>query len=59
MTSASAYRAIDPLALNYTGLITPLVKAVQELKADKENLRVRVESDEREIADLKRAIAAH
>jgi trimeric autotransporter adhesin len=46
------------LSLNYSGLIAPIVAAVQKLKADNDNLRARVEQDEREIADLKRTVGA-
>ena len=51
--------ASDPSAtksLNYIGLIAPTIKALQELKADNDNLRSEVEDLRRELRDLKNGV---
>jgi Tfp pilus assembly protein PilO len=40
----TAADASKTLSLNYTGLIAPMVKAMQELKADNDNLREQLET---------------
>ena len=54
-----------PKTLRYQNLTAPMVKAVQQLKTSDDardqtiaSLRARLEQDEREIVDLKRAVEA-
>ena len=56
---ALVYTAADPSAtksLNYIGLIAPTIKALQELRADNDNLRSEVEDLRRELRDLKNGV---
>jgi len=51
--------AADPSgtkSLNYIGLIAPTIKALQELKADNDNLRSEVDDLRRELRDLKSGV---
>jgi hypothetical protein len=43
-------------SLNYIGLIAPTIKALQELKADNDNLRGELDELRREIRDLKNGV---
>lgn len=40
--------------MNYIGLIPPMVKAIQQLKADNDNLRSEVEELRRDVRALSR-----
>jgi hypothetical protein len=52
------YAPDGELGIEYSGLVIPLIKAIQELKADNDDLRTIIAREEAEIADLRREVRA-